>query len=365
MPSKFININPPENYRIIAISDIHGNHDVFKALIDRLDLHENDYLIIMGDFINRGDDSYKTYHLVRELSKRRNTFVLKGNHEYYIHKSLENENYFDHFFKFLHKGFYETIIDSSIKKAGLDLSEFESSHGMLEYILENEGEMYEFLKKLPIIITIDHFLFVHGGYNSEFDIIEDEGKFLKYDDFNSIGEKNEKITVVGHWPASNLHTDKITNMPYFNDEKQFIFIDGGMGVTNTGELNAFIIEKKQDCIRYDLKQQNSFKKSVIRKKHYFESEPFVNIYYPHNQIEVIELGQLMSKCKQVDTQIEFSTFTSLLVKKDSNYSLVTDFNNCFFNLEIGDEVEICKTFEACVLVKYKDTFGWVLREQLE
>jgi serine/threonine protein phosphatase 1 len=65
------------NGRIIAIGDIHGCHQEFADLLDRLALTKDDRLILVGDLINRGPDSCK----VIDLARQSRALSLLGNHE--------------------------------------------------------------------------------------------------------------------------------------------------------------------------------------------------------------------------------------------------------------------------------------------
>lgn len=65
------------NGRIIAIGDIHGCHQEFAELLDRLALSKDDRLILVGDLINRGPDSCA----VIDLARQHRAVSLLGNHE--------------------------------------------------------------------------------------------------------------------------------------------------------------------------------------------------------------------------------------------------------------------------------------------
>jgi len=65
------------NGRIIAIGDIHGCHQEFADLLERLALTKDDQLILLGDLVNRGPDSLK----VIDLAKANRALSLLGNHE--------------------------------------------------------------------------------------------------------------------------------------------------------------------------------------------------------------------------------------------------------------------------------------------
>jgi hypothetical protein len=63
--------------RLIAIGDIHGCHREFEELLNKLDLHASDRVVLLGDLVNRGPDSAKVIALAREHAR----LSLLGNHE--------------------------------------------------------------------------------------------------------------------------------------------------------------------------------------------------------------------------------------------------------------------------------------------
>ncbi|EIP99825.1 putative phosphoesterase [Opitutaceae bacterium TAV1] len=65
------------NGRIIAIGDIHGCHQEFAELLDRLALTPADQVVLLGDLVNRGPDSSR----VIDLARKCRALSLLGNHE--------------------------------------------------------------------------------------------------------------------------------------------------------------------------------------------------------------------------------------------------------------------------------------------
>lgn len=65
------------NGRLIAIGDIHGCHQEFAELLERLSLTKDDRLVLLGDLVNRGPDSCR----VIDLAKQHHALSLLGNHE--------------------------------------------------------------------------------------------------------------------------------------------------------------------------------------------------------------------------------------------------------------------------------------------
>jgi len=70
--------------REICISDIHGCDDEFKRLLRLIgQIKEDDMLILLGDYFDRGPDSYGVYQRLKRLKKRygRRVVLLYGNHD--------------------------------------------------------------------------------------------------------------------------------------------------------------------------------------------------------------------------------------------------------------------------------------------
>ena len=78
--------------RYFAIGDIHGCLDKLLKLLGLIDVDwENDTVVFMGDYIDRGPDSKQVVDYVLELRKKHEQVVcLKGNHEWMF------LNYLDH-----------------------------------------------------------------------------------------------------------------------------------------------------------------------------------------------------------------------------------------------------------------------------
>lgn len=360
--SKTVRITTKEDHRIVAISDVHGHHELLEELIDKVKLRDEDYLVIVGDFINKGPNSYETLKLVRKLGLRERTIVLKGNHEFFIHYHMENFDRFQRLYEIIERDGYETLIHSlcgdqceCLKK---DLK------AMYNYLGTTYKDEFNYIKYLPIIVTINDIRFVHGGYQEHFDVEINEVDFLKYDNYNESSKVNDITTVVGHWPICNLRYDRIDNKPFFNNEKNIVFIDGAVGVKKTGELNACIIDVKDDQRSYDLVQVNHFEDAVISEVNHLINRDQIYVNYPHFDFHVLEEGEVMTLCRHDHSGKEFRVFNSLLFKSGNNYRLRTNYVNNFLNLNIGDEVKVIRRFDDCILVKYKDEFGWVKANQV-
>ncbi len=118
--------------RLIAIGDIHGCHKEFEDLLDKLDLKKDDRLILLGDLVNRGPDSFKVIQLAREHA----TVSLLGNHE------LRLINY------------RKTDDPSHLKKYDY------------ETLDQLNGKCWDYIESMPLTYVDDELsvVFVHAGF---------------------------------------------------------------------------------------------------------------------------------------------------------------------------------------------------------
>ena len=65
-----------DDYRMIVISDIHGHLDRFQALLRKVKYTPQDFLVILGDFVEKGDQVIETIHYIQELAKLERVFLL-------------------------------------------------------------------------------------------------------------------------------------------------------------------------------------------------------------------------------------------------------------------------------------------------
>jgi len=361
---KVIDYQPQGDYRLIVISDVHGHYDHLQGLLEKVTLQDQDYLVLLGDFINKGPDSYKTLQMVRKLSNRERTFILKGNHEINIQNVMASLDRFKDVYHLLENEYSENLFHAIFKSSGLSTRDYKSQEDHYHCLLKDYQEDFDFIQKLPIILNFDQFRLVHGGYSEGLCLDTQEREFLKFDDFNSKSKVQDKTTILGHWPACLLKSDHLSNLPYFNSDKNLIFIDGGMGVKSSAELNALVITRTQDAYTYQTIQYNTFEPKTIVATFDHPSEDKIHVNYPHYTFDIIDKGPLTSRCYHHHSQKYFSIFTDLIMEYEGQWVPKLDFVNHYLSPSLGTEVLLCQAFDHYSLVKYKDEFGWVMNQQI-
>lgn len=135
------------NKRLFAIGDIHGCFDSLKELVEnKIQLQKNDKLILLGDYIDRGDKSKEVVDFIIELQQTGfDVIPLIGNHESMLLDAYETEK----------------NISRWIQNGGeVTLKSFEI--GSLKDI---ESKYIMFFKDLKYYYSFEDYLFVHAGFN--------------------------------------------------------------------------------------------------------------------------------------------------------------------------------------------------------
>lgn len=70
-----------ENGRIIAIGDIHGCSLALEAIIEAIDPTEDDAIITLGDYVDRGPDTPGVLNRLIALRRHCRLYPLLGNHD--------------------------------------------------------------------------------------------------------------------------------------------------------------------------------------------------------------------------------------------------------------------------------------------
>ncbi len=71
---------------IYAVSDLHGQYDVFMEGLKKIGFCDSDQLYVIGDAIDRGDDGIK---ILQYIQVHKNIELLIGNHEFLMLNSID------------------------------------------------------------------------------------------------------------------------------------------------------------------------------------------------------------------------------------------------------------------------------------
>ena len=234
--------------KAFVLSDIHGCYSQLEQLLAYWDKEMT--LYILGDLIDRGEDSLKVVQAVMKLKEEYGdrVVVLKGNHEDLLLRFLDDpvDYSYLYFINGGNKAVYDfTRDDDLISKDVVDIADLVRGVAMKEI---------EFLRNLPLYAEFGDVIFVHAGVNMQLD---DWRKTNEEDFFwtrEMVSQKNmiEKTIVFGHTPTQALHQNGENHDIWISEENKYIGIDGGC--VFGGQLNGIVITGQGEIVaRYYVK----------------------------------------------------------------------------------------------------------------
>lgn len=168
--------------RTIAIGDIHGCADALVALLDTIGPHQNDTLVTLGDYVDRGSQSRDVVECLLDVQDRCELVPLRGNHEQLLLAAREDARELD---LWKQCGGRETL-----ESYGVDVRSIPQSH-------------IDFFESCSVAYETDSHIFVHANYEPTASL-EDQDSYVLL--WKHLGHDlpgphvSGKTVVVGHTP---------------------------------------------------------------------------------------------------------------------------------------------------------------------
>jgi serine/threonine protein phosphatase 1 len=171
--------------RLIAIGDIHGHSLALKRIVEVIQPTEQDTVVTLGDYVNRGPDSRGVIDILIELQQRCHLVPILGNHEEMMldgRSDIHAEN------RWRHDGG-----DATLASYGDDLS-----------IANIPEAHWEFLEACRPSYETDDFIFVHANYAWYSEIDRQSSADLRWISIEESEPKahmSGKTVILGHSPG--------------------------------------------------------------------------------------------------------------------------------------------------------------------
>jgi serine/threonine protein phosphatase 1 len=225
----------PPGERVYAVGDIHGRLDLFNALITAIEADDScrwpaeTTIVLLGDLVDRGDDSAGVLAAARELSKRRKVRIISGNHEEMFLRCFDDIELIPHFLRY---GGRETVLSYAITPEQLA----DATNEEVQQLIRNSvpSQDVHFMQEFEDQIVIGDYLFVHAGIAPGAALEDQSLKSMRWirEPFLSHSGDHGYIVVHGH---------TIAEAPVI--KKNRIGIDTGAYLT--GKLTALGLEGAQ------------------------------------------------------------------------------------------------------------------------
>jgi serine/threonine protein phosphatase 1 len=186
--------------RLFAIGDIHGCPDELAAIIKAIAPGEDDTVVFVGDYVDRGPSARDAVEIVLELQKGPAEVVtLKGNHEDMMLSYLGFRGHYGE--SFLFNGGAVTLDSYGIGESELDSA--------VEHIPD---EHLKFYRNLSLSYLRPPYFFVHAGILPARQLEEQDPEDLLWIRQEFIFKAHEAgaIVVFGHTPMRGVMID----LPY-------------------------------------------------------------------------------------------------------------------------------------------------------
>ena len=358
-----------KNKRIIALSDIHGMDNYLEGVLQKVHYTMDDVLVIVGDVIEKGDESLKTVRRILELKEKNpHVYMTLGNVDYdrleLFYREGEQAGHdfvgTQHWTKKVWKrGFFLDILE----EMQVDLAELSGENISLikERIRKEYARELSLFEEAPTILEMDNYIFVHGGIPT--DKLgelkaEDMFSFLKRETFLKEEVAFQKYIIVGHWPTC-LYSDEIDCMnPIFDYEKHIVAIDGGCALKYGAQLNALLIPSADapvESVTYEAYDDLSV---IEAKRNQEAKERTVTIRYFDCKVELLEDLENTAKVRHVSTGKEFFVPKSYLYGRDDKYYNCSDFSDAYLEIAEGDKLSVIEETTMGYIVKKHGVIGW-------
>jgi len=193
-----------DKIRYYIIGDIHGHYIKLRNLFDIIagEIRENDLIIFLGDYIDRGPESFEVIEYLLKISSMYNTVFLTGNHEeMFLDYYIRGKNYYN----YLRNG------------GGATIKSYVAHMG--SFVIPESHKV--FFNSLRLYYEGEDFIAVHAGLNPHIKKLSEQKKeemvWLREEFYQSPG-RWEKTVIFGHTPTPYLHD----SYDVFIDEKRNI-----------------------------------------------------------------------------------------------------------------------------------------------
>lgn len=224
---------------VFAIADIHGH---YNELVKLMEYHNNELILFLGDFINRGNQSLDVLKIVMELVKQNKAIAIIGNHE---------ELFLDFLKHPLLAKAYMLGVGSKTIQSLIGKTPDDNTDAIL--IADKINEMYpdiiDFLENLPIYIEMEEYLFVHAGINPNLshwsNSTESDMTWIREEFFQVSNNTNKKI-IFGHTPTFKIRDNN--DLSLWQSGDGLFCIDGGIGFEK--QLIGLYISEFNEMVPY-------------------------------------------------------------------------------------------------------------------
>lgn len=354
-----LKLNLPRGRRVLAVSDVHGDLPLLRHLLEKARFTQGDLLFVLGDLLEKGEQSLATLRYLIDLSKRYSVYILNGNCDDLVTGFVDGrEELPDAFFRY-YLGIFGhrcTLVQMGLE-AGLTAAEMEDYPHFRAVLRERFQPELDFLRGLPTIIDTPNLLFVHGGIPSDEGLETlDAWSCMKNDAFALQDFRLSKWCVAGHTPTTLYRPEVPCANPLILPEKKLASIDGGCSIKADGQLNLLILP---DAYSTDFSFISADALPTVTALDAQAPSPdSVNIRWGHNELELLEQGEEFSRCYHGESGRTVDILTDYLSTGKDGVLRCADSTDYALKVVPGDTLSVVRKTSRGLLAKRRGVTGW-------
>lgn len=218
-------------YMNYVMSDLHGEYELFKEMLEKINFSDEDTLYILGDCCDRGEKSADIY---LDIMNRKNVFAIRGNHE---EMALEGLRYIIENDMFPGRNCEDFRIRLWFENGGRS-----TINSLFEVSDEEIKAIYDYIISMPYYMTAKvgkrEFVMVHAGlsnFHEDKPLEEYSVRELVWQRPNfsaKLFSEEHKYLIVGHTPTFTLTNSSTVSI--YRGKGDIIGIDCGATYSEYG-----------------------------------------------------------------------------------------------------------------------------------
>lgn len=339
--------------RIIVVSDILGNYEAFVRLLEKAKYTREDYLILLGNLVERGTESLRTLRYIMELAKNRRVFAVTGDMDL-LSREIFRADRNNELLQYVLRN--HSIVRDMCAELGIRLTPEVNMHSIKLELREVYAEELEFLQCLPHVIETPKFVFAHAQIMpGEIEEMEPRDVY-RAEAFLSKGFSFDRYVVVGHWPTLRYKEYKRNANPIINKTRHIICVDGGMTVLRDGQMNALIIPNCESedfsfvCVDEFPKKKALNSQNAGMERHLIQA--------PDNRVKILKVSGDMCYCRHEKTEKNYWIPKVFLTQAADGTCYTEDYTDYQLKVTFEDVVSVVLETSRGTLVKRDGVTGW-------
>jgi len=341
--------------RILAVSDIHGNIDLFDRLLDKAGFCDGDLLVAVGDTVEKGPHNLRMLRRAMELAGRGNAFFVRGNCDDTLRELLRTDEYDAHFLPYVRSR--NSLIGEMCAEQGLALDDDANLVSVKNQLNRWYAQELDWLCNLPMILDTPHYTFAHAGLTEGPLERQPADVVLETYDFLLKGPRFAKTVVVGHEPTVNYEPERPCHNPKYDSERRILAIDGGNVIKSCGQLNLVALPDA-DSEAISFWAGDDLPLGAVQQSQR-ENAATLNIRWGSDEVALLEQGPEFSYCKHTATGHRLRIPNSMIYAKGEGL-FAANATDYMLPVRTGDRVSILGVWSDRYLAKRNGVVGWVM-----